>query len=112
MDVRSADRRIGRIVRRFALRARYELYDEMERLFATIVRPLTSIWTFQLADADGRPRGEIAKKWSGLGQELFTDVDKFRVMVDADDWTLEQKAVALAAAMAIDFDFFENNQRR
>lgn len=112
MDVLSADRRIGKIVRRFALRARYELYDARERLFATVMRPLTNIWTFVLADANGRERGEIAKKWSGLGQEWFTDADKFRVMFDADDWTIEQKAVVLAAAMAIDFDFFENNQKR
>ena len=112
MEVLSADRRIGSIVRRFALRTRYELYDERERLFATIVRPLMNIWTFELVDASGKPRGEIAKKWSGLGQEWFTDADKFRVMFDADDWTLEQKSVVLAAAMAIDFDFFENNQKR
>lgn len=113
MDVLAEGRRIGKIIRRFVfLRARYELHDDRGQIFAIVVKPLLNIWTFEIHDRNGRRRGEIAKKWTGLAREWFTDADKFRVMFDDDEWTLNQKAVLVAAALSIDFDFFENNHNR
>ena len=94
------------------MRAKYELQDEHGQTFAAVVRPLLNVWTFTIQDDTGRQRGEIAKKWTGLQREWLTDADKFRVMFDADDWSLNQKAVLIAAALSIDFDFFENNNKR
>ena len=80
-------------------------------MFARIVGPLLRIWTFNIIDASGRQRGEISKKWSGFTQEYITDADRFRIAF-GDGWTAEQKAVLLAAAFSVDYDFFENKQQR
>jgi hypothetical protein len=112
LAVSSGSRRLGTVLRRFSLlRRTYELFDSSDRPFAKIVSPLLRIWTFPIFDNEGAQRGEIAKKWSGLSQEYLTDADKFRVSF-GQGWTVEQKAVLFAAALSIDFDFFENNQRR
>ena len=59
---------------------------------------------------DGYSEAEIAKKWGGGLREIFTDADTFRVAFGAGSWTPEQRTVVFAAAISIDFDFFENNQ--
>jgi hypothetical protein len=106
-------RRIGRVRRRFALLARvYDLEDQYGNVFARISSPLFKIWTFPVIDSAGRQAAMIAKKWSGLGREYFTDADNFGVDFGGARWTPEQKAVVFAATIAIDFDFFENNQQR
>ena len=112
LDVRTPDGRVqGRVERRFGIiRRRYDLVDDGDRVFATIESPFWRIWTFPILQRDGRQVGEITKKWSGLGRELFTDADNFKVDFGTPDWTLAQRTVLLAAALSIDFDFFENNQ--
>ena len=45
-------------------------------------------------------------------RELFTDADTYRIAFEVGSWTLEQRLVVFAAAISIDFDFFENNQGR
>ncbi|MGA7616661.1 MAG: phospholipid scramblase-related protein [Thermoanaerobaculia bacterium] len=106
-------RRLGKVERRFAwVRRTYDLYDGHGALFARIVSPALKIWTFPVLDAAGVTRAEIRKKWSGLGQEYFTDADKFRLEFRNDGWGVEKRAVVFAAALSIDFDFFENNQKR
>ena len=52
----------------------------------------------------------ISKKWGGALREVFSDADTFRIEFGTASWTEEQRAVLLAAAISIDFDFFENNQ--
>lgn len=112
LTVSAGAKRLGAVLRRFSLLNRtYELVDASNRPFAKIVSPILKIWTFNILDPSGRQRGEISKKWSGFTQEYITDADRFRVTF-GDGWTTEQKAVLLAAAFSIDFDFFENNQRR
>jgi len=106
-------RRLGRIRRRFALLNRiYDLEDQYGNVFARINSPLFRIWTFPVIDATGREAAMIAKKWSGLGREYFTDADNFGLDFGTGRWTPEQRAVVFAATIAIDFDFFENNQQR
>lgn len=108
-----AGRRLGAVRRRFGLF--YKIYDlvDGEGLFARVMGPMWRPWTFRITDAEGREVALITKKWSGLGREYFTDADRFLVDMGKDvDWTLSQRAVIFAAAMSIDFDFFENNNQR
>ena len=42
-------------------------------------------------------------------KEIFTDADKFGVKLP--DLEAEKKAIALAGAITIDLDFFEDNQK-
>ncbi len=113
MDVKlPSGQLIGRIRRRFALFNRiYDLEDQRGVVFARINSPLFRIWTFPVIDASGREQAMIAKKWSGLGREYFTDADNFGLDFGSGQWTPEQRAVVFAATIAIDFDFFENNQQ-
>ena len=103
---------VGRVKRRWSLLRRvYELSDARGLVFARIVSPLLRIWTFPILDGSGQQRGQISKKWSGAMQEYWTDADKFRIEFGAA-WSHGQRAVIVAAAVAIDFDFFENNKGR
>ncbi len=114
MAVRSpAGRELGRVRQRFGFAYRmYELLDA-DGQFAKIFGPRWRPWTFRVVDGDGTEVAKITKKWSGLGREYFTDADNFLVdFGDSVDWTIEQRAIILAAALSIDFDFFENNQSR
>jgi len=115
MEVRTSvgDRRLGRVQRRFRLLQRwYDLHDETGRLFATIRSPLLRFWTFRIHDRAGNQVGLISKKWSGLLQEAVADADNFAVDFGSHQWSLAQRCVLFAAALSIDFDYFENNQKR
>ena len=108
-----AGRRLGTILQRFAIARRtYEIFDAHDRLIARIASPIIKSWIFPVCDAQGRQRGEIRKKWSGLSREYFTDSDKFRVTFADDGWQVEEKALVLAAALSIDMDHYENNRKR
>ena len=104
-----AGRFMGRVRRRFGLL--YKIYDleDDEGPFAQIQGPLWRPWTFRVIDGDGAEVARISKKWSGLGREYFTDADNFLLDFGEVSWSLNQRAVIFAAAMSIDFDFFENN---
>lgn len=114
MDVVTPEgRKLGTIEHQLTLlRRTYTLRDPSGREFAKIVSPLMKIWTFPVYDQFGEQRGVITKKWAGVGQEWFTDADKFGLQFTNDNWSLDQRACVFAAALTIDFDFFENNQKR
>ncbi len=102
---------IGCVRRRFGLL--YKKYDLVERdgnIFGRISSPLWQLWRFSVFNNRHQKIGEINKKWQGLLKEAFSDADSFSI--DFGDWSWEssQKAIILAAAISIDFDFFENNQ--
>jgi len=63
------------------------------------------IWTFDIFRGSQKV-GQILKKWSGVGKEMFTDADTFMVDfgVINDDPT---KKMILATAFAIDLRYFE-----
>jgi hypothetical protein len=50
--------------------------------------------------------GRIEKKWSGAFTEIFTDADTFLVTLPQGDATL--RALVLAAAVLVDFVWFEH----
>lgn len=103
---------LGRVRQRFGLLKRlYDLHDQEGRLFARIEGPLWHPYTFRILDVEGEHVATITKKWAGLSQEYFTDADNFRVDFGEVPWSLDERATIFAAAITIDFDYFENNNR-
>ena len=72
----------------------------------TIQGNLLRPWSFPVKRA-GRQVGTILKKWSGVGKEIFTDADNFMIQVQDDSLSEDERRLLVAAALAIDFDFFE-----
>lgn len=94
------------------LSKRYRLFDTRGNLFAEIRSGLFKIWTFPVFDTSGREIATISKKWAGFLKESITDADRFTIDFATSQLSLDQQAVVFAAALSIDFDYFENNQRR
>ena len=98
---------LGVIEKRFSLVRRvYAVTDERGQEIAQLFGPLLRPWTFQIR-SDGQTHGKIAKKWSGLLKEGFTDADNFGVQFPAT-WDVRRKALFLGAVFLIDFVHFEN----
>ncbi len=112
LDVVAADgRRHGQVRRRFGvIYKRYDLVDGAGQVFAKIAAPRWRIWTFPVESTRGTGTATIAKKWGGVVGEVLTDADTFRVDYEHGSWSADERAVIFAAAISIDFDFFENNQ--
>jgi len=102
---------IGSIHRRFGIiHKKYDLKDPQGMIFARISSPIWRLWTFPIKiPQHDQPVAEISKKWQGVMKEMFTDADTFMIDYGQMQWTPVQKAVIFAAAISIDFDFFENN---
>ena len=108
-------RPMGAINRRFKLLGRrFDILDSAGQLIAGVEAGLFRIWTFDLLDASGTKIGTITKKWSGLLKEVFTDTDRFVLLLDGPTAPSNDdvKAAILGAALALDFDYFEDNQNR
>jgi len=100
---------VGSVARRFGiLYKKYDLCDTRGKTFATIKSPFWRLWKFPLQDSLGNEIGVIQKNWGGLLKEVFTDADRYQV--NFPDWDNAKKAIMFAAAISIDFDFFEDNQ--
>jgi uncharacterized protein YxjI len=104
------EKSMGHAYRRFGiLHKKYDLYDGQGNLFARIKSPIWRLWSFKIFDLQEREIGLITKKWGGLLKEAFTDADRFGVSFKG--LSEAQKVVIFAAAISIDFDFFEDNVR-
>jgi uncharacterized protein YxjI len=105
------ERVVGSVQRRFGLLYRkYDLHDADGTVFATIRGAIWRIWTFPVMDSRGVGEALISKKWGGGMREIFTDADTFMIDFGSGHWSESQRRVIFAAAISIDFDFFENNQ--
>jgi uncharacterized protein YxjI len=103
--------KLGTVERRFGLiYKKYDLHDEHGRCFAEIRSPLWRLWTFPARHMSGVGKAEISKKWGGAMREIFADADTFRVAVESGNWSATERWILFAAAISVDFDFFENNQ--
>lgn len=101
--------RLGSVERNLRIvDTRYQLKDARGAVFARLVRPTLSLWQFRLETAAGLTSGAVAKQWSGLTTEYFSDADDFGVDFGPVAWSLEQRAIITAAALAIDLDHFEH----
>ncbi len=102
----SSGRRLGTITREFSiLTRRFTVSDfrgtEIYRIFGPIFHP----WTFRILH-NNRELGTITKQWSGIGKELFTDADNFKVTFPPGI-DVHQKSVLLGALFLIDILHFE-----
>jgi uncharacterized protein YxjI len=68
--------------------------------------PFWRVWTFPFMRGE-REHARVAKKWSGLGYELFTDRDSFLVEYLESSLTEDERALVLASAIYIDLMYFE-----
>jgi hypothetical protein len=112
VDVQTGQK-YGSVHRRFGIiRKKYDLLDANGKLLAQVRSPVWRLWTFPVYNPAGLQVAEITKRWKGILSEAFTDADRYIVdfRETFNQWSDEQKAVLFAAAISIDFDFFENNQ--
>lgn len=116
MGIETPDgKKIGSVHRRFKfIGRRYDLLDAQGRQLGGVEAGVFRIWRFDLVDSRGAKTGEITKKWGGLLKEVYTDADRFVIALEGTAATLqtEAKAVFLGAAVALDFDYFDNNVKR
>lgn len=101
---------LGAVEKRFTvIRNCYRIFDAAGLEIYTLLGPVFKPWTFYIQQ-QGRNVGKIAKKWSGLLKEGFTDADNFGIEFppDADE---SRRAVLLGAVFLIDFVHFESKNR-
>lgn len=100
--------------------------------FAYVDEPFLS-WDFSLLSADSRLIGSVNRNFAGFGREIFTDTGVYMLRMDAaalteepkhlisktgesgqqmydspkvSGLTLDQRAIMLATAVSVDFDYF------
>jgi hypothetical protein len=86
--------------------------------FARVDEPFLS-WDFSLKSEDDRLIGSVNRNFSGFAREIFTDTGLYALRMDSagtaesqepvSGMTLDQRAVMLATAVSIDFDYFSRN---
>ncbi|KAJ6164616.1 Scramblase-domain-containing protein [Penicillium chermesinum] len=90
--------------------------------FAYVNEPFLS-WDFSLLSADNRLIGSVNRNFVGFARELFTDTGVYALRMDSaglgteahrnestpTGMTLDQRAVMLATAVSIDFDYFSRH---
>lgn len=90
--------------------------------FAYVDEPFLS-WDFSLKSSDNQLIGSVNRNFSGFAREIFTDTGVYALRMDAAGqeantpeqqpsalgMTLDQRAVMLATAVSIDFDYFSRH---
>lgn len=93
--------------------------------FAYVDEPFLS-WDFSLKSADNQLIGSVNRNFVGFAREIFTDTGVYALRMDAagqeaqgeniekaqsatPGMTLDQRAVMLATAVSIDFDYFSRH---
>ena len=108
LRVSQGDRPVGALNRQFALfRRKLTLTDDNERILAHIDGSLFRRYTFITKNPQGNEMARITKQWGGIGREMFTDADTFRIEFTDSADSQDFRMLMLAAAFAIDLDFFE-----
>ena len=98
---------VGSLERRFSVLQRiYSILSPNGKPLFELLGSVFHPWTFKILE-DGRERGMIQKKWTGLLKEGFTDADNFGITFPSD-WSVELKTLALGTVLLIDFFHFEN----
>lgn len=94
----------------FSIGGGFWVYDKKDQQFAEIKGSWTG-WNFQFLTPQGEELGVVTKKWAGLGKELFTSADNYIVSI-SDDLADQPvaKMLLLAAALAIDIVYYEENR--
>ncbi|KAL1932970.1 hypothetical protein VTP01DRAFT_8648 [Rhizomucor pusillus] len=109
------DRLIGEVQQRWhLLRRKYDLFVGNTQ-FAYIDTPFLG-WDFYLQDEDGGVLGNVSRNFTGFAREIFTDTGQYVLRMDAVEGnkrglTLDERAVTLACAISIDFDYFSRHSQ-
>ena len=108
LELHSRDGRlIGTIERQFSILTKsFHVIDAQGRVVLEVSSPFWRVWTFPFMRG-AQEHARVAKKWSGLGSELFTDRDSFLVEYLEPGLTEDERALVLAAAIYIDLMYFE-----
>lgn len=102
-------REIGSLRRQISIRGRrFTIEDAAGTVLAEIHGPFLRPNTFMIYKQD-EEIGRITKQWSGIGREMFTDADTFRVEMETTKVDQDFALLMLASAFAMDLDFFENS---
>ncbi len=97
---------IGSVHQKFKLFGRrFDVTDASGQKVAELHGPMFRPWTFKVMVLD-QEVGRIAKKWSGLLREAFTDADNFSVEF-GPQMPPHHRAIVLGATFLIDFLYFE-----
>ncbi len=101
---------LGRVRQRWGwFRKRMDLEGPDGRPLARLVGPLLRPWTILIQvgpESNPREVGQIDNNGYGAVTEIFTDADTFLVTLPQGDATL--RALVLAAAVLVDFVWFEH----
>ncbi|KAJ5689377.1 Scramblase-domain-containing protein [Penicillium macrosclerotiorum] len=91
--------------------------------FAYVDEPFLS-WDFSLRSAENRLIGSVNRNFAGFAREIFTDTGVYALRMDSaasvnessslqtdsfSGMTLDQRAVMLATAVTVDFDYFSRH---
>ena len=107
------DELVGEVQQKWNLmRRKYDLFVGTEQ-FASIDTPFLG-WDFNLTDENGGTLGNISRNFVGFAREIFTDSGQYALRMDAVEgnargMTLDERAVTLACAISIDFDYFSRH---
>ncbi|KAI8639275.1 Scramblase-domain-containing protein [Parasitella parasitica] len=107
------DELVGEVQQRWNLmRRKYDLFVGTKQ-FASIDTPFLG-WDFNLQDEHGGTLGNVSRNFVGFAREIFTDTGEYVLRMDAVDgnsrgMTLDERAVTLACAVSIDFDYFSRH---
>ncbi|CAB4467186.1 unnamed protein product [Rhizophagus irregularis] len=104
---------IGEVHQQWHLwRRRYNLFINQKQ-FARIDAGFLS-WDFNIEDELGDVLGSVNRNFSGFAREIFTDTGQYVIRMDSAQssskhLSLDERAVILAAAVSIDFDYFSRH---
>ncbi|RKP24204.1 Scramblase [Syncephalis pseudoplumigaleata] len=124
------DNLLGQVMQQWHLwRRRYELFIDMicaqrHEQFAQIDAGFLA-WRFELMDEEGKVMACIDRRFGGFAREIFTDTGQYALFFHPDylaayegharnqlsmvPLTGDQRAVVLACAIGIDFDYFSRH---
>ncbi|KAG1456042.1 hypothetical protein G6F56_006925 [Rhizopus delemar] len=108
-----SDELVGEVQQRWHLmRRKYDLFIGKKQ-FATIDTPFLG-WDFNLNDENGGVLGNVSRNFVGFAREIFTDTGEYALRMDAVEgnsrgMVLDERAVTLACAISIDFDYFSRH---
>lgn len=93
----------------FTIGGGFTVYDNAGNQIADVSGDWIS-WNFTIKSMSGEELGVVTKKWAGIGKELFTTADNYMVSLNQEcDNQPALKILLLAAALAIDTVYKENN---
>lgn len=99
---------IANLKQNFGLRMKFEINDLAGSNIGTI-QGTWSGWSFNITDQDGNLIGNISKKWNGISKEMFTDADKYVVVLNNNIQDPAKRMAVIAAAVSIDMIGHEKN---